>query len=129
VRLLITGGPKTGKTTLANNFKGCPVYHTDDLIELGWSEQSRQIMRWLNKPDPWVIEGVAIVRSLRKWLRFNEEGLPFDHLIYLTRALTDRTTGQNAMDAGTRTIWHEIAPVVSFRAAALGKDSPKVEFR
>jgi hypothetical protein len=116
MRVLITGGPKTGKTTLSTTYD-CPVRHTDDLIELDWSDQSDQVAGWLDDPGPWVIEGVAVVRGLRKWLRAHEQGLPFDHLIYLTKPLTAQTQGQSTMGTATRTIWCQIAPVMDIRAA------------
>lgn len=117
MRLLITGGPKTGKTTLSATYRDHFVRHTDDLIDLDWSEQSNRIVEWLNEQGTWVIEGVAVVRGLRKWLRANEQGLPFDHLIYMVKPWTGRTQGQRVMNTATRTIWNEIAPTVTTRAA------------
>ncbi len=79
-RICITGGPGTGKTYLAAfvadnagmhpdrvQFEGVPVLHTDDAALLGWSEASEEVAGWLDRPGPWVIEGVALARALRKW--------------------------------------------------------------
>ena len=109
--------------------KGSPTLHTDDLLDLDWSEQSRQIMRWLEKPGPWIIEGHAVVRGLRKWLREHDQGLPFDYLIYLNRSKVERTNGQEVLGKSVRTIWQEIAGELDKRKAALGKDAPCIEDR
>jgi hypothetical protein len=127
--VLICGGPKCGKTTLSYEMKGSPTLHTDDLLDLDWSEQSRQIMRWLEKPGPWIIEGHAVVRGLRKWLREHDQGLPFDYLIYLNRSKVERTNGQEVLGKSVRTIWQEIAGELDKRKAALGKDAPCIEDR
>jgi len=129
MRVLICGGPKVGKTTLSYELKGSPTLHTDDLLDLAWSEQSRQIVRWLEKPGPWVIEGHSVVRGLRKWLRVHAEGLPFDYLIYLTKAKYERTNGQEALDKSVRTIWNEINDEIVKRCVALGPLAPRIEYR
>ena len=115
MRVLIAGGPKTGKTTLSKEYTECLVRHTDDLISLDWNGQSAEVARWLDKPGPWVIEGCAVVRGLRKWLRSHREGLPFDKLIYLTKPLAENTYWQRVMAIGTRTIWNEISPLIAQR--------------
>ncbi|HEY0194873.1 MAG TPA: hypothetical protein VGC42_27360, partial [Kofleriaceae bacterium] len=79
-RILITGGPRTGKTTLAGALEvellaqrgagpAPAVRHTDDMIEQtkhlgkdGWSEASRLASLWLDAHGPWIIEGVAASR-------------------------------------------------------------------
>ncbi len=110
-RTLIIGGPRTGKTTLANAMGlelGVEVLHTDDLIGLGWSESSEHIaVDWLARPGPWLIEGVAAVRGLRKWLAANG-GRPCDLIINLTDARVPLTEGQRRMAAGCQTIWAKI---------------------
>jgi hypothetical protein len=88
MRILITGHPKAGKTKLADQLAFTHTRHTDDLIENHeWSELSEAVSYWFNDPGPWIIEGVAIPRALRKWRKRHFEGkaLPFDLFIYLTR--------------------------------------------
>ena len=42
---------------------GAEAMHTDDVIG-DWSERSEIIAtRWLTLPGPWVIEGVAVLRT------------------------------------------------------------------
>lgn len=128
-RIVILGGPKTGKTTLAEHFSlggtwtpehgtgpgrargpgAKAVRHTDDLISLGWSEASQAASAWFDEPGPWIIEGVAAVRALRKWRdQHPGERPPVDRVIYLTRPFVDLTPGQRSMAKGVDTVWEEI---------------------
>lgn len=131
-RIVILGGPKTGKTTLANAWfeahdwphdapdcDGCGVLrHTDDLIEqckhLGrdaWSEASRIASTWLDEPGPWIIEGVAMARALRKWRdQHPGERPPVDRVIRLTTPHVELSKGQAAMAKGEETVWAEVEP-------------------
>lgn len=122
-RICITGGPLTGKTTLARELWQSAIVepclmHTDDLIErtkhLGkdaWSEMSRLASLWLDEPGPWIIEGVAVSRALRKW-RAAHPGAPapLDRLVYLTAPHGNRSKGQIAMGKGVETVHAEILP-------------------
>lgn len=134
-RICITGGPNTGKTTLAEHLalggtyadgrtgpgrtlgQGKPPRHTDDLIEqckhLGkdaWSEASRIVSTWFDEPGPWIIEGVAIPRALRKWKEAHPgEPPPVDRVIRLTTPHVPLSPGQRTMAKGEETVWQEIA--------------------
>jgi len=63
MRILVAGGPRTGKTSFAEELgKGLNlgVRHTDDLIgAYAWSAASSEVATWLEEPGPWIIEGVA----------------------------------------------------------------------
>lgn len=127
-RIVIVGGPRTGKTTLADRLGGeaddatyarlsprarrkhTRVRHTDDLIRmLAWSEASQAIAdQWLAEPGPWIIEGVAAVRGLRKWLRAHPTGAPCDTIIVCSKPKVARTDGQERMAKGHDKIWAEI---------------------
>jgi hypothetical protein len=131
-RIVILGGPRTGKTTLSKSMSrvhgarpqtvGMDGYvnvsHTDDLIEqckhLGkdaWSEASRIASTWLDAPGPWIIEGVAMSRALRKWREAHPgERPPVDRVIRLTTPHVELTKGQAAMAMGEATVWAEVEP-------------------
>jgi adenylate kinase family enzyme len=114
MRTCIFGGPRTGKTTLAVEMVGrrrlTPVRHTDDLIGvLDWSGQSHRIaFDWFAQPGPWIIEGVAVGRALRKWLAANPEGKPCDEVILLWSPRVTLTPGQARMAAGCAMVWRAI---------------------
>lgn len=119
MRVLVLGGPRTGKTTLATRLgheRLVRVRHTDDLITThSWSDASDEVARWLEEPGPWVIEGVAAVRALRKWLeahRLPSSGLPFDELFVGSTAKVLRTPGQEQMARACESIWDEVRPHV-----------------
>jgi hypothetical protein len=138
-RLVIAGGPRTGKTTLAfaiYNGARCPTedftmdgvehrglrkFHTDDLIDLGWSEASEAASRWLDEPGPWIVEGVAAVRALRKWLDRNPTGKPCDAVLYLEQPLVALTDGQARMRLGCRTVWEQIVGELDRRGVSVSE--------
>jgi hypothetical protein len=116
-RILIAGGPRVGKSTLSEFSAaklGVKAQHTDDTIELGWSEASLAVSKWFDKPGPWVIEGVAIPRALRKWLAANE-GKPCDLIFWSNLNKVERTPGQSSMAKGVDTVWTGILPELRTR--------------
>jgi len=104
---VIAGGPRTGKTTLADSL-GVPVLHTDDLIPLGWIAAGRAASTWFDQPGPWIVEGVTAPRALRRWLKRHRRGTPCDVIVFLARPAIPRTPGQEAMAKGCAKIYAEI---------------------
>jgi adenylate kinase family enzyme len=109
MRIAIIGAPRAGKTTLALKLAaelGVPVRHSDDLIgEFDWSAASEHIATvWLPKPGPWIIEGVAVVRALRKWLESHPTGSPCDKIIVLESPRVPLTSRQAGMAKSCATI-------------------------
>ena len=124
MRTLIIGGPKTGKTTLSQSY-ACPVRHTDDLIgKLDWSAASAEVATWFDAPGPWCIEGVAVVRALRKWLATHPDGTPADRILFLTEPKIPVTAGQAAMTKGIDTVWEEIEGDLLLRGVDITKGTP-----
>lgn len=120
-RIVIAGGPKSGKTSLAVEMRcaGANVSHSDTLLELPWSEQSLVVSRWFDELGPWVIEGVTVTRALRKWLSRNPEGKPCDRVIYLTGSRIQLSVGQERMKKGVDTVWSEIEGELEYRGVIL----------
>ena len=115
MRILITGGPRTGKTTLGHtlqNQHGIPCMHTDDAIEgRSWSEASAEVARWLEHDnEEFLIEGVAVPRALRKYMKAHPGERPCDELIIRANTFSDLTKGQLAMTKGLHTVLAEILP-------------------
>lgn len=125
MRILIGGGPRTGKTTLAAQWGaelGAPVWSTDDLIPThDWSAASHEVMHWIERPGPWVIEGVAVARALRKWLLAHETGTPADTVIWIVRPKVTRTVKQEAMAKGCDTVWHDVQLLLALRGTHIGE--------
>jgi len=117
VRIGITGAPKTGKTTLAGDGN---VIHTDDYIERGWSGASQEIADLLDSPgNDLVVEGVAVPRALRKWLKANPRGRPIETLVVLTEPHEELTKGQASMGKGIETVLKEIEPELRRRGVII----------
>lgn len=112
-RVVIAGGPKTGKSSLAECLEAIDVArirHTDDLAHLGWSEASAAAALWFGAPGPWIVEGVAAARALRKWLASHPEGKPCDVVYVLDEPVVARTPGQETMAKGCQTVFAEVRP-------------------
>jgi hypothetical protein len=109
-RVVVGGGPRVGKTMLARRLAtdGRPVRETDEAIDLGWSGASEHVATWLDAPGPWIVEGVAVARALRKWLASHPEGRPCDLLLWSSVPRSDRTPGQVTMGKGCETVLAEI---------------------
>lgn len=107
-RIAIIGWPKSGKTTFAASLSN-QARSTDSVIGLGWSEASLEVSNWLDEPGPWVIEGVALPRALRKWQQRNpDEPPPIDRMIYLHTQHQQLIDGQTRMGKGMDTVFAEI---------------------
>ena len=118
MRIVILGGARTGKTTRANALAsklGLPLRHTDHAAALGWHEASDEVAMWLDQPGPWIIEGTAAVRALRKWLAAHPDGKPCDTVFCHWHPLADLSPGQASMNKGAATIWDQIGLQVAAR--------------
>lgn len=124
-RVVIGGGPLTGKTTLARSaFAAVPVRHTDDLIDThDWSAASATVAEWMAEPGPWVIEGVAAVRALRKALAATD-GAPCDRLIWLRDPHQEREPGQESMAKGCETVLAGIVDELTARGVTIEYGPP-----
>lgn len=123
MKILITGGPRVGKSYLAKELSikyGIRHYCTDpqnmcdphvngvpDFIT-DWSEQSKYVVQnWIGKKD--LIEGVAVPRSLRKWRKANPTApLPCDRLIILEGNRDILNTKQEGMKKSTLKIMKDV---------------------
>jgi len=130
-RHILVGGPRSGKSTFARALRECGVptfcadpastvkqpeegvtYLPDAFAAPGmWSEATDLIAaEWLSMPGPWLIEGVAMARALRKWLRTAPPGeLPCERVIYFDRPLVAQSEGQRRMGVAVRTVFDQIS--------------------
>lgn len=110
-RVVLAGGPRTGKSTLASAVSSIwegRVFHTDDLLEsCDFLASAAEVARWMNEtPGPWIVEGVAAVRGLRKYLDANAGTKPCDLVLWMNRAVVLRTPKQEALAKGCATVWN-----------------------
>ncbi len=96
LRIAIAGGPRAGKTTAARAY-GTLILHTDDVKGLPWSDASFEVSRWFDRSGSWVIEGVTVMRGLRKWLARNGTGKPCDILIFIEGSRLELNTRQEGL--------------------------------
>ncbi len=123
-RIIIAGGPRTGKSTLAVRLgerHGIPVKFGDSLIDThDWSEASAEVSKWMDEPGPAIIDGVVAVRAIRKWLARNpEDKAPDFVVVYLRDNIQVRTPGQRVMAKGVHTVWEEILPELRRRGVEI----------
>lgn len=127
-RIVVAGGPRTGKSTLAVRLSerhGLDYRPADSLIKQladehypereRWSEASRRVSHWFDDPGKWIIEGVAVPRALRKWLA-RSESLLDAVVVWIPNPIQVRNEGQERMAKGCQTVWREIRPELSERA-------------
>lgn len=123
MRIAIIGAPRAGKTTLGRVLSahtGWPCLHADDLIPLGWSAASAELARRLAGPDgDLILEGVAVVRGLRKAL--DVPGRPVDSCLVLARPWVPLSVGQIAMARGCATVLAQIEPELVRRGVVMGR--------
>lgn len=112
MRVAIAGVPRAGKTTRATALAtpdSLTVLHTDMLIgQHDWSALSSVVATWFDAPGPWIIEGVAVARALRKWLGTHAAGAPCDRVVWLDRPRTRLAGKVQAMATSTRACFRAI---------------------
>lgn len=111
-RIVIVGGPRTGKTTLSGVIMaafGLSPRHTDDLIETHeWGAAISEVENWLRTGGPWVIEGVTAAHALRRWLSANESGAPADIVVVTSVPHMELSDGQRRLGDQFHSVVSEI---------------------
>ncbi len=114
-RIVIAGGPQTGKSTFAKRLSEeyrLPVFPTDALVDTHeWSAESLEVSTWFARDGDWIVEGVTVPRALRKWFR-NGGAVPCDRAIWLGDPHVERTPGQESMAKACYTVWLEVLPLL-----------------
>jgi GTPase SAR1 family protein len=128
-RIVIVGGPMAGKSTLARQLRtqGYPTFCADPRTiarapesdvtylpsGLSWSGASGFVVgQWLPLPGPWVLEGHAMARALRKYLAQGRSPAPADRILVIRQPHPAAyvTPAQEVMTRAVLTVWDEIAP-------------------
>lgn len=136
-RIVIVGGPRRGKSTLALELRqgdqAVPIYCGDPMSKVkdpltgvrylpeglpfaGDDGAAQWIAdNWFTLPGPWVCEGHVMARALRRWAnddRPDAAGImyPCDRIIVLDHEpWVESTKGQEAMHKGVMSVWAPIA--------------------
>ncbi len=113
-KILVIGVPRAGKSTIATSLASeldIPLKHIDEWAKtLAWSETSDKVAEKLETEGPWIMDGVAGVRGLRKWLERNPGKKPDFMIIWMGEPAIKLTAAQDNMRNGTITIWKSITP-------------------
>lgn len=126
-RIVIAGGPRAGKSTLASKLNDgrYRIHDGEELRGADWSTGSLQASSWLDEPGPWICENVAMARALRKWLARNPtRPVSADLIVHIGFQVAERVPGQAAMAKGCDTVWREIRPELMRRGARI-LESPR----
>ena len=111
-RVILAGGPRTGKSTLAiraGERFGREVHFGDALIDqMEWSDCSQEVSEWFDKSGDWIIEGVVTPRALRKWFARNPGKKLDATIVWMNAPIQVRSKGAEGMAVGVNTVWAEI---------------------
>lgn len=99
-RIVIAGGPRTGKTTLARTVHDRPVLSTDAYMNVQWAQAPEMINDAVSELPAYLLEGIQVGRCLRK-------GLKPDCVIWLETPVVARTKPQETMAKGCTKIFQE----------------------
>lgn len=99
--IAVTGGPLTGKTTLASSIPtDHSLIHTDEFMELPWSDQPHACIEAVANKPRFIIEGVQVPRALRK-------GLDVDVVVWLSTPKRARNKRQDSFAKAVQTVYSE----------------------
>jgi hypothetical protein len=107
-RVVITGVPRSGKTTLALALAKptLPVLYGDG-------------KDWLNAPGPWIIEGDTIPTTLRSWLMANGNGKPCDRVFWLAEPKVTLSAAERASQQDLEALWREVGGLLRQRGVTI----------
>lgn len=126
MRIVVVGGPRCGKSTLARWYRerGTPTFCGDPLSKVKEPEPGVTYLpegldfsgdkgaaqwivdNWFSMRGPWLCEGHVMARALRRCVN---RPTPCDKVLLLPVPKVDQTPGQLAMTKGVMKVWGEIA--------------------
>lgn len=122
-RVIIAAGPRTGKGTLSTRASerfNRRVRYADSLIgKVPESEMSDEVVKWLNEPGDWIIEGVIGPRVIRKWLKQNPGKTPDFTVVHFRGPVQTQNDRHKAQHKGVETVWNQVLPELKRRGATI----------
>lgn len=130
MRIVVIGGPRTGKTTYATKLAKQLGVHlgstgkrteqeeglvsTDNYMKrANWKTLPDVVIKDLKDRDSWVLEGTQAARVLRRWLKESPAEVKVDKVLVFNRAWVPRNPGQEAMAKGVRTVLRDLQPLLT----------------
>lgn len=112
MRIVIAGGPRTGKSTLFRSLAldFAVAIGTDDFMDRPWDAVPDAIVDVLEKHDEFLLEGVNAARVLRRWIRDRQTFPGIDVCYYLTSPMVPQTKAQASMTKAIATVWKDVLP-------------------
>lgn len=128
MRIIIAGGPKTGKTALSGvlstRYGITDVRHTDSLREgRTWEAIVDQVSHWYDDEGPWIIEGVVTPHALVQWFTRNNFEKPADVVLFLEKGMEHRTPKQLSLAKGCMTVWKHVLPHLRMAECEVGDET------
>lgn len=111
-RIVITGAPRSGKSTLARRLSAgtVPVVRTDDYVRMGvpHAHIPDVARRELERHDSWILEGCQAARVLRR----HPDVANGARVYYHSRSVVHTTPGQDRQAKGIHTVWLSARPLL-----------------
>lgn len=99
-RVVIAGGPNTGKSTLALSVPHERIVGTDDYMGMDWEAIPSAIMERVQNEPTFILEGVQSARCLRR-------GLCADAVVWLDHPYPPYKPKHESMAKGIKTVFTE----------------------
>ena len=137
-RIVVIGGPRTGKTTYATKLarelgvhlastgkhteqpeglvsvKNYGKISTDDYVnKYSYADLPSKVIADLRQMENFVLEGTQAARVLRRWIRETPDEPRIEKtLVFMGRPWVKRSPKQEATAKGVRTTWRELEPML-----------------
>ncbi len=128
-RVVVIGGPRTGKTTYATKLAKQLGVHlastgkrtqqpeglvsTDNYIGSGsYAELPDRVIKDLRGRESFVLEGTQAARVLRRWLKEAPGEAKLDKVLVFSRPWVPRNPRQEATAKGVRTVMRDLQPLL-----------------
>jgi hypothetical protein len=128
-RIVVIGGPRTGKTTYATKLArqlgvhlastGKRTEHegglvsTDNYLDRGtYDDLPDRVIADLRKRDSFVLEGTQAARVVRRWLKQSPDEPRLDKALVFNRPWVKRNPRQESTAKGVRTTLRDLLPML-----------------